>query len=453
MIIENVLKGEDDWLFLFQGAHYQFDYLMGKKTVSKRSIINFNQNIKERQSFCDSKKIIYKHIIFPSKPLVKKEYLPRDYKTSIRSLFYRSYKNTLDINTNNSILYLLEFLKKEEMDYSTFLKYDTHMSDKSYLAISNLLLDTVGLNPISSDDYSFKTKVFQGDLFKMLNYKKIHKEEFFTFTRNIYKTYSIGNRGFLKGNSNEVYITHSFKKKSSKKLLIFGDSFFKDIIKILKPYFRDILYVRSRNMEYDIIELYQPDIVFTGNSERYLSKVDADNKRDSFLWKLYGRDTYSPSMEYIKAFSANLSYKYNIYQYLKWVEEIEKRSRYSLDLENYQINKNIELMKSNHYLRFKSINSDPYITYFNIDFKVGKKYILTVFLYSLINTVFQIFYTDNRIKENNFSEKRSLKRSIFKGYNTLYILLDFPFLGDTMRIDPMNAVGEMEILKMKLEEL
>lgn len=75
-IKNNVLVGRDNYLFLYEGRHNQFSYLIGKKKVSQGSIDNFNNNIKNRKEYLSSKNIEYRHIVFPSKPLLKKQYLP-----------------------------------------------------------------------------------------------------------------------------------------------------------------------------------------------------------------------------------------------------------------------------------------------------------------------------------------------------------------------------------------
>lgn len=47
------------------------------------------------------------------------------------------------------------------------------------------------------------------------------------------------------------------------------------------------MYVRSQNVHKDIIDSYMPDIVLTGNAERYLSNVRSDDLSPNILLDLY----------------------------------------------------------------------------------------------------------------------------------------------------------------------
>ncbi len=447
---KNVLVGSDGWLFLFQGGQSQFDFLTGKKTPSDESIQNFHKNIKTRVTYFQNKNIPYKHIIFPSKPLLKKFYLPLQYKKAIRSVYERNYENQIDDSPKNSIFYPLNNLKLVEQEHSTFKKYDTHMTDRSYLFIATYLLKFFNIS-ISDFPIFFNKKEVTGDLGYMIQSNNKNLEEFI-FLDDQY-TYHIGNRNYLPSNTNEVYLTHSYHEKAKNRLLIFGDSFFKDVIKYLSPFFKDILYIRSSTIQYDIVELYKPDIVFTGNAERYLSKVQSDTNTTPFLFELYGSQQYSPSSEYLSAFKANLSFRYYPKIYQQWDHQCKELTVPSLKLNNYLLNNDIQPIKTNSYLKLNSIGRDPNITYNNVSFEAGCEYSLDITLISSINSIFQVFYTDSRDRPLSFDENLSIRKPVKIGHNHFIINLTFPFLGEALRIDPLNSVGAVEIIKIKLSEL
>jgi len=446
----NVLEGRDGWLFLFQGGQSQFDYLTGLKTVNSDSIENFSINIQTRKKFCEEKNIIYKHVVFPSKPLLKRAYLPSEYKNTVSSLFKKYYLNNLNDEVKKSLFYPLEYLEEIENKYSTFQKYDTHMTDRACFEIADYLLQLIDIS-IYEYPYIINERELSGDLSYMLGSSDKNQEEIIYLENE--SNYQVGNRSFLPSNTNEVQITHSFKSKTEFRLLVLADSFFKDVLKYLEPFFRDILYIRSATMQYDIIELYQPDVIFTGNAERYLSNVSSDLESESFLLKLYGKSEYNPSEAYLEALRANLSFGYHKNNYTSWVEKVKKESINSLNLQRYEFNKYIKIIESEQYLKFESLGTDPYFTYFNIDFRENKKYVLVINLISSIDTILQVFYVNNRVKPYIFLEENSIKKVIEKGSNSLYILLDFEFLGTTLRLDPMNAPGVMEIVNMTVEEI
>lgn len=319
MIKNNVLIGKKNWLFLYNGEQRQFDYLLGEKEVDSESIINFISNIKERKEYCKKNSIKYKHVIFPSKPVIKQSYIP-DAFSKIESLYLKSYSK--NIENLDDIFYPIEELKTIDYQYSTFHKYNTHNSDIGYLEIINKLLDSISIESIPLEKFSLVEKEVGGDLMNMIKDSMKHKEQFLNYQGSFH--YSIGNRTFLPGNTNDVQIMHNPGALSNKRLLIFGDSFFKDI-----------LFIRSTFFHQDVVESFVPDVIFTGNAERYLSHVESDKEAGDFLLELYGNYHYKPSVEYIESLKAQLSFRYYKHIYKKWSENIKKiQSSKRIKLEN-----------------------------------------------------------------------------------------------------------------------
>jgi len=144
MIKNNVLIGADNWLFLYNGGQKQFDYLLGKEKVDDEAVLNFVSNIAGRVKYFQKNNIEYRHVVFPSKPLVKNKFLPEEFK-NISSLFETYYKKYLS-DAKPYVLYPLENLKKCETKFSTFHKYNTHNSDLGYIEIIKNLLQSLHLD-------------------------------------------------------------------------------------------------------------------------------------------------------------------------------------------------------------------------------------------------------------------------------------------------------------------
>jgi len=446
-IVNNVLEGKDGWLFLFQGGQSQFDYLTGEKKIDNQSVENFINNIKTRTHFCQEHNIKYHHVVFPSKPVIKKEYLPIDYELKVNSLYQRYYEKE-NKEISNSIYYPINDLIEIEKNYSTFKKYNTHMTDRAYLEITKKLLAFVNV-PFNDDLITYTKREIGGNLSNMLKKELKHEEELIHI--DVKEFYEVGNRSFLLSNTNEVQINHTFGLQNQQRVLIFGDSFFKDIIKYLKPFFSDIIYIRSATMQYDIIELYKPDIIFTGNAERYLSLIESDCNASPFLWNLYGDHSYKPSKEYLDALSANLSYGHYHKFYNEWLERVKEESVLSLEFKRYQYNKDVKIIESEESLKFESLGKDPNFIFYNMNFQEERQYLLVISLVSSVNTIFQVFYSDKREQPYIFNEEKSIKRVVLKGTNTLNVLLDYKSLGTVLRIDPMNNPGIMNIVEMKIK--
>ena len=243
-INKHVIEGKSDYLFLFDGKHNQFDYLLGIRKVEQINVDNLVNNISKRKLFCDKRNIDYFYIIFPSKPLLKTDFLPKEF-SNVKSLFNTYYfdnlKEMIGDSYEQTILYPLEDLKELEFEYSTFKKYDTHMSDYGFLTIANKLLEKLNIS-IDNSLHTYINKDVRGDLSKMVNSFKVSSETFINTNTNIYR---IDNRKYLPGNTNNIYIIHNINAKNKLRLLIYGDSFFKALIKFLEPYFVDIILMRS----------------------------------------------------------------------------------------------------------------------------------------------------------------------------------------------------------------
>ncbi|MDM8547789.1 hypothetical protein QUF61_14960, partial [Candidatus Venteria ishoeyi] len=79
------------------------------------------------------------------------------------------------------------------------------------------------------------------------------------------------------------------------------------------------------------------------------------------------------------------------------------------------------------------------------------KYILHIKIKSSVDSILQVFYSDNNQQNYPYSEKNTVQSYINKGDNDIYILLDYPNLGKHLRLDPIVEKGEIfiKILEMK----
>lgn len=448
LIDHDVLIGKENWLFLHQGAQRQFDYLDGTLQPSKESIQNFVKNIIERKNYCDEKNIVYRHIVFPSKPLLKKNYLPEHY-SEIKSLFISSYYNELVQASNNRCeeycLYPFNELTKAEEHISTFFKYDTHMSSYGNLLVANLLINSLNIMEITAQDYTPVSSLMGGDLANMRSSSDKNTETIYSINHKHAHTFSNGKD--LPSNTNHVIIKHNSFSRTKLRVLIFGDSFFQNLLNFLEFVFQDIMYVRSTFMHTDIIELYQPDLVFTGNAERYLSKVDSDGNKNNFLFALYGNKEYDLNAEYLNAFKAELSFKHNHHLYNNWIKKIVlpfilKIKSTSQDL----------VRISDDDLRFKVLSHNPMIYLHDAPLFPNVEYQLTISLFSSINSELHLYYSDYRHIGYAFQEDRKIIKKIQQGYNNIVIHLNYDFLGKKLRIDPIKRNGEIKIIKMSIEK-
>ncbi|HFU75663.1 MAG TPA: hypothetical protein ENK91_09930 [Bacteroidetes bacterium] len=441
----DVLFGNNSYLFLYQGSQYQFDYLTGKKKPSTQSIRNFKNNIQNRIEYCSKHKLDYLHIVFPSKPVVKAEELPKSLSRDVHSLYLRYYKND-----NTKIYYPRDDLKNKESESLTFRKLDTHNSGVGYYTIVENMMKKVFNISINQNMYEFSDITTDGELTRMLNSNQLEKHTALYYYPQNY--HMVSNRKSLRGNTNDVMLTHTYQSLLGKRCLIFGDSFCKDIVPFLLPFFSDILYIRSAFFHEDIIQMYAPDFIITGNAERYLSHVKSDNEANSFLFELYGSRDYYPSLDYLEALKAQLSYRFYPHVYQSFKDKLALLLKPSLKLfHNYKLHSNIKQTHEKK-LVFQT-NNVGQLWLFCMDFKVGCSYRFSFEVYSSIASTFRIFYSDKELKGYPFSGERVLRYSLREGFNTFSLVCHYQTLGQLLRIDPLLSTGEIEFIVAEVQEI
>lgn len=312
-----MLLGKSGYLYLWEGRQEQFSHLTGDKSVPALSRNNFVKNVVDRHQYLTSRDIPYTHVVFPSKPLVKKNFLPQG--LCVDSL-YSKFPQT------GAVLYPLVKLQDVESEISTFRRLDTHMTDAGSLVVVELLINKLDPALFSQVRFESRDKTMSGDLAKMMQSDEKSLETLYEpvhFNGTPFYSRSFNNNTTLAGNSGRISVVHCSNSVTAKRLLVFGDSFFQATLKFLNAFFRDILFIRTPFVFNELIELFKPDVVFTGNAERYLQSVPNDNDRDFFFFQSFYRSNYDPELEFTQALQAQLSFSSDISNYKRWSKNLE----------------------------------------------------------------------------------------------------------------------------------
>lgn len=265
MIIKNdILIENGETKFLYSGEHHQFDYLTQKKIVQKQSIDTFHTNITSRKKFCDIRNIPYVHTVFPCKPVI----LSHEIKSfNITPIYDESYYH-------KDAIYPDKVLKNND---KCFLKTDTHTTPYgSWLILKNILLK---LDLDFEYTPEFKESHILGDLNRMLGISTEEEYlEFVSFNGHKTKVYDVNNYPGVKGNTGRIRILKNVNPIIDKRVLIFGDSFFNyNLNFIMANIFKEVIFFRSPHFLYEIVDFIKPDIILTGQAERYLPAGIADS--------------------------------------------------------------------------------------------------------------------------------------------------------------------------------
>ncbi|MCQ8890457.1 hypothetical protein NQT72_13180 [Pseudoalteromonas carrageenovora] len=262
----------DSTLFLRQKnkAQKQFDYMLGNIKLSKSSIENFQENMASNISFTTANNCKYHHIIFPTKAMA--------YIADFSNLGFSIYPIVKDVHLTYKVYYPdATSLKK---DY--YVKDGNHCSCIGYLSIVEPVLNKLG--------YSFQDIVFQfvttnrlGDLGRMIGAQPI-KRKYISGAIGHENIQSFSNLAALKGNTGEFRIKINNDAVYKERLLLFGDSFFVGCLTILSVLFEEVIYVRKPYVDQDLSNKLKPDVILTGNAERYLTNVpDSRDDKPYFL--------------------------------------------------------------------------------------------------------------------------------------------------------------------------
>lgn len=324
VVVNDVLVTDNDFLFLYQGKQRQIDYLTGLLKPNNHSINSFRENILERRAYCINKNIDYLHIVYPAKPIVKSNLLPKNISSKVSSIFLNHYSTNIDY-----VLYPLDELRVfndlESLDKEVFRVKDTHMTDFGYSCIAKVILKKLGMDFHLLDSFfEVEEKFCSSDLQVMMGDRTKTTELIYSpYNNNTCNHIYYDNRGLLSGNTGNIVLSVNKRSLTDKSLLVFGDSFFKDSLKMFIPFFKNILFIRSSFFLKDIVELFNPDIVITSNAERYLSDVllDGDNRIKSPLFHENLKGDRNSVVEFREAWEAFLSVKYYPHVYHSWYNE------------------------------------------------------------------------------------------------------------------------------------
>lgn len=443
----SVLIGLNGCLFLHGGRQQQMAYLTGECEPSEESIRNFFNNMIERKGFCDSRGIKYLHVVFPSKPVIKKNMIPRPLQDKVESLFLKHYSKSMNCDTNDFVLYPHQNLIESGLDGSGFRDLDTHNTDSGYLVVTDTILEKLNANYDVKNFFYEKNVNRSGDLAKMLGLKINEPDQMVApYLAPVF----FENTHTLKGNTHHICIAHNPAAITERRLLIFGDSFMHGALNYLLPAFKDVIYVRSELFHEDMVELCGPDVVISSNAERYLREVSADNTGSSMLFANYGNDDYKPKDEFIKAYKAQFSWRYHREQYEAWRDNVSKSYFEFGDLGMCKLNDQISMIEKESFT-FQSSDNDPYFVCMCKKIEPSKKYTLEFEIISDVESTAIVYFTDSN--NPTFSNERKVTAPVSIGQNTITFKLDFPNIQSYIRVDPISNIGKFTLSNATLKEI
>ncbi|AHI98204.1 hypothetical protein ACEV9E_10650 [Vibrio parahaemolyticus] len=312
IVSPDVCLGRKGELFLQGGAHKIKDFSSGNKEAEISSINNFFENISNRKKICLENGTKYLHVVFPDNSSISRCSFPYVFNESQYENYVRRFPN---FNTTD-ILYplkpLSEISEKGGIENEVVLKGDSHLSDVGYRVILEALLtslegeasDSLTSQIFNDVNATYSQSSYVGDL--GVKYKPHIKFERLTFC-HVYDTTPLNN-GIL-SNDGLVRIWENENSLIDKVVLVFSDSYFNFMSRYLSLVYKRVIFCRTRYFHKEVFDNINPDIVLTGNAERYLSHVNSDDR--AALFNCYYEMKEINEDQYLGFYNKALELNYN----------------------------------------------------------------------------------------------------------------------------------------------
>ena len=303
--IENgVMFGHDGYLFLLDGGHHVFDLLLGLHKVSDISFANFATNIARRADICERAGAKYLHVIYPDKQSVMVDEFPVEGPFCLTDIYLEKLPEV-----RPHVFYLRGALRNASLP--AFMRTDTHLTESGNIVAAGAIVEQL----VGQDQSEHVNRLlaspdwheidWSGDLGSRFQPPLSERRRLLRKTWP-HKWFHNDLQG---GNNGIVDLLFSPGAVHDRRILIYGDSFSRDLSSILSYFFREVVFLRTQFFHPDMLHQIQPDLVITSNVERYLSFCESDDRRASFfMFPHLGGNPYAPPKEFAEAFSAVLAY-------------------------------------------------------------------------------------------------------------------------------------------------
>lgn len=270
----DVLVTDKNVAFLIGGQHSVLDFASGNTRPSEESITSFKENIQSRVAMTERLGVPYAHIIFPDKQSVLDEEFPISPIVRLGSI----YRDALDEKLKERVIYPWERLKTKP---GMYLPFDTHLTDHGSLEVLGVILEKLGIEAADTLDRIaqciHKSVRTSGDLGSKFNPPLT--QEALRLDKS-WKSHDFTSPGEFNDGMVDILIHPT--ATIDKTILLFGDSFFRIMLNHLSAVFSRVIFLRTRFYHREMVELIEPDIILSGNVERYLSFVTPDKEAVAF---------------------------------------------------------------------------------------------------------------------------------------------------------------------------
>ncbi|MFG1465324.1 hypothetical protein V5F77_20790 [Xanthobacter sp. DSM 24535] len=289
--IENdVLRGQEGWLFLIGGSNSVGELMQNPATVLADKVDSWQRTLRQRQERMAKLGAQYLHFWVPDKLSVYRDVLPPCF--SLPTLTPTSFVLGSDPDLNSIAMNLEDSFAREKKAAPLFWKTDTHWTYEGAFSAYKEFCKRVGAAPkLGLLDRPFRDRERVLDLGSKLNplIKEIYRSRQVSYNSHIVfenevvkflKLLKPQLHGEIHGGASVEFQNES-NNCDKRRIILFGDSFSgygtASFTALLAETFSSVLFVWSPNIDYDLVSKFAPDIVLSEMAERFISRVPCDD--------------------------------------------------------------------------------------------------------------------------------------------------------------------------------
>ncbi len=273
----DVVVGKDGWYFYNSGNNLEL--ALGTYPVTQDQLIKIKENQEKIQRALNNKGIEYVIVLIPSKVSIYPEYIRGDF--SVRTTAIDIVADYLQKNTTIPIINVKPIFLEAKQNERIYFKNDTHWNEKgSYIGYCSIITKLNEIGIIHSSPIAISTVPGNriGDLTVIMGISDFVPPEPTDEIQILSPNANLIQAGIYFDNLNAlikseggVPAVYSYQndKIETKKLLIYGDSFFAGHLPgLLAENFSGVDYIWSHLVRNEMIELVKPNVVMLELTER-----------------------------------------------------------------------------------------------------------------------------------------------------------------------------------------
>jgi len=279
--MQTVIEGHEGFLFLSGGAHTPLLYSRGEKSIPNLSLRIFWNNQKWRNTALGNRNISHVHLIAPDKHVVCPDVFPEEIIVRVGKKFM-NHCPTPELAA--TVLYPVSELAANFRQ--NCYKVDTHFTPHGTGVLCLSILKALGEEGIASELKrclmvpETHLETWTGDLGHRFDPPRTEPKIALKFGGQVrrYNNKVTGNNGII-----DLYINQSPPKQTLGRVMLFGDSYGRQIASMLSTFSDELMFLRTPYMHLELVTSAKPDIVITQNAERYLPSCLRDGTRPVFF--------------------------------------------------------------------------------------------------------------------------------------------------------------------------